>query len=90
LVKGGEILDWNNIINTFGFPISVAIACGWFIYKMYTDSTKQNQEREERNYKVLEKFSVSIDKFADILDGYEKKLSTIENDVREIKVIVNK
>jgi hypothetical protein len=83
-------LDINALIQNFGFPISVAIACGWMVFKMYTDSTKQNQEREERNYKVLEKFSVSIDKFADVLEGYEKKLSIIENDVKEIKVIVNK
>ena len=83
-------MDWNNIINTFGFPITVAIACGWFVYKMYTDSTKENTIREERNYKVLEKFSISIEKFADVLEGYNKKLSVIENDVKEIKVIVNK
>ena len=51
---------------------------------------KENATREERNYKVLEKFSISIEKFADVLEGYNKKLSTIENDVKEIKVIVNK
>ena len=83
-------MDFNAIINTFGFPITVAIACGWFVYKMYTNMVKENATREERNYKVLEKFSISIEKFADVLEGYEKKLSTIENDVKEIKVIVNK
>ena len=83
-------MDINSLIQNFGFPISVAIACGWFVFRMYTDSTKQNQEREEKNYLMLEKFSVSIEKFTDVLEGYEKKLSVIENDVKEIKVIVNK
>ena len=57
---------------------------------MYTNMVKENATREERNYKVLEKFSISIEKFADVLEGYNKKLSVIENDVKEIKVIVNK
>ena len=83
-------MDWNNIINTFGFPISCVIGCSWFIWQLWTNSTKENQTREERNYKMLEKFSISIEKFADVLEGYEKKLSVIENNVKEIKVIVNK
>ena len=83
-------MDFNAIINTFGFPITVAIACGWFVYKMYTDSTKENANREERNFEMLSKFEVSISKFADILSGYENKLSTIEKDVKDIKEVVNK
>ena len=83
-------MDINALIQNFGFPISVSIACGWFVYKMYTNMVKENATREERNYKVLEKFSISIEKFADVLEGYNKKLSTIEEDVKEIKVIVNK
>lgn len=83
-------MDISNIIQTFGFPIACVIACGWFIYKMYTDSTNQNAEREEKNYEMLGKFQTSLDKFADILSGYEQKLSVIEKDVKDIKEIVNK
>ncbi len=83
-------MDWNLAIETFGFPIAVTIACGYFIWKMYNNMVSENATREERNYKMLEKFSVSIEKFADVLENYEKKLSTIETDVKEIKVIVNK
>ena len=83
-------MDVANLIESFGFPIFVCIASGYGLYKMWNQIVSENTIREERNYKVLEKFSISIDKFADILDGYEKKLSTIENDVKEIKVIVNK
>lgn len=83
-------MDFNAIINTFGFPISVAIACGWFVFRMYTDSTKQNQEREEKNYQMLGKFQVSIDAFSKILENYEGRLGNIERDVKEIKEVVHK
>lgn len=90
-------MDITQLIESFGFPISVCIACGWFIYKMYLDSTKQsaerekqNKEREEKNYLMLGKFQVSIDAFSKILEIYEGRLGNIENDVKEIKVIVNK
>ena len=83
-------MDWNLAIEQFGFPIVVTMACGYFIWKMYNNMISENANREERNYEMLGKFSVSIEKFADILDGYENKLSNIENDVKEIKIIVNK
>lgn len=78
-------MDITTIIESFGFPIAVTIACGWFVFRMYTDSTKQNAEREERNFEMLSKFEVSISKFADILSGYESKLGIIEEDVKYIK-----
>ena len=83
-------MDINALIQNFGFPISVSIACGWFVFKMYTDSTKQNAEREKLNWEMLSKFEVSISKFADILNCYENKLNIIEKDVKDIKDIVNK
>ena len=83
-------MDVTQLIESFGFPIFVCIASGYGLYKMWNQMVSENTIREERNYKVLEKFSISIEKFADVLEGYEKKLSVIENDVKEIKVIVNK
>jgi len=83
-------MDVANLIESFGFPIFVCIASGYGLYKMWNQIVSENTIREERNYKVLEKFSISIEKFADVLEGYNKKLSTIEEDVKEIKVIVNK
>ncbi|WP_313344831.1 hypothetical protein [Sedimentibacter sp.] len=83
-------MDINNIIQNFGFPVACVIGCGWFIFRMYTDSTKQSAERESKNYEMLSKFQVSIDKFADVLEGYEQKLTVIERDVKDIKDVVNK
>ena len=83
-------MDITQLIESFGFPIFVCIASGYGLYKMWNQMVSENTIREERNYKVLEKFSISIEKFADVLEGYNKKLSGIEDDVKEIKVIVNK
>ncbi|HCX61630.1 MULTISPECIES: hypothetical protein [Sedimentibacter] len=83
-------MDINNLIQNFGFPVSCVIGCGWFIYKMYFNSTEENKKREERNYEMLGRFQTSIDKFADVLEGYEQKLTVIERDVKDIKDVVNK
>lgn len=83
-------MDWNAVINTFGFPIACVCACGWFIWQLWTNSTKENANRENKNYEMLAKFQVSIDKFADILKVYESRLGNIEKDVKDIKEIVNK
>lgn len=83
-------MDINSLLQNFGFPISVSIACGWMVYKMYTDSTKENQTREERNYQMLGKFQGSIEAFSKILETYEGRLGNIENDVKEIKEVVHK
>lgn len=83
-------MDWNTIINTFGFPIACVCACAWFIWQMYSNSTKENASREERNYQMLGKFQVSIDAFSKILETYEGRLGNIERDVKEIKEVVHK
>ena len=83
-------MDWANIIQTLGFPIAVCCACGFFIYKMYNNNNAQSIEREEKSFNMLSKFQVSIDKFADILKEYDKRMLNIETDVKEIKDIVVK
>lgn len=93
------------LIPTLGFPIICVIGLGWFIFKIYNDTTKQNaanmeavqarcQEREEKLYTQLEKQNEINGKFANIIAQYDVKLDTIQNDIAEIKtdvaVIMNK
>ena len=93
------------IIPTVGFPIFCCGALGWFIYKFYVDSQKQNKEnmeqvqavckeREEKLYSHLEKQTEINGKFANIIAQYEVKLDTIQTDISDIKsdiaVIMNK
>lgn len=84
------------MIPTLGFPIVVCLAAGWFIYKIYKDTTKQNQdnmatvqarckEREDKLYTQLEKQNEINGKFAEIIAQYEVKLDEIKDDVKDIK-----
>ena len=92
-------------IPTLGFPIVCVIGLGWFIYKIYTDTTKQNvenmeavqarcKEREEKLYSQLEKQNEINGKFANIIAQYDVKLDTMQSDINDIKqdvaVIMNK
>jgi hypothetical protein len=93
------------ILPTVGFPILCCGALGWFIYRFYVDSQKQNKEnmeavqaackeREEKLYSHLEKQTEINGKFASIIERYEAKLDIIQTDISEIKtdiaVIMNK
>ena len=95
-----EILSFlAELIPTLGFPIICVIGLGWFIYKIYTDTTKQNaenmekvqarcQEREDKLYTQLEKQNEINGRFANIIAQYDVKLDTIQNDIAEIKTDV--
>ena len=84
------------IIPTLGFPIICVLLLGWFILKIYNDTTKQNkenmaavqarcQEREDKLYIQLEKQNEINGRFAEIIAQYDVKLDTIQTDISEIK-----
>ena len=92
-------------IPTLGFPIICVIGLGWFIYKIYRDTTEQNKanmeavqarckEREEKLYSQLEKQNEINGKFANIIAQYDVKLDAMQSDINDIKqdvaVIMNK
>ena len=88
------------LIPTLGFPIICVLGLGWFIFKIYTDTTKQNnenmaavqarcKEREEKLYIQLEKQNEINGKFANIIAQYDIKLNSIQEDISEIKADVN-
>ena len=87
-------------IPTLGFPIICVVGLGWFIYKIYTDTTKQNnenmaavqarcKEREEKLYIQLEKQNEINGKFANIIAQYDIKLNTIQSDISDIKADIS-
>lgn len=84
------------LIPSLGFPIVCVVGLGWFIYKIYSDTTKQNnenmdkvqsrcKEREDKLYAQLEKQNEINGKFAQIIAQYEIKLDNIQADINEIK-----
>ena len=91
-----EVATILEVISTVGFPIALCLALGWFIYKIYNDTTKQNKEnmaavqarckeREEKLYNQLEKQNEINGRFAEIIAQYDFKLEEIREDVKEIK-----
>lgn len=94
-----ELATIAELIPTLGFPIVCVLGLGWFIYKIYTDTTKANaenmekvqarcQEREDKLYAQLEKQNEINGSFATIIAQYEVKLEAIREDVSEIKTDV--
>lgn len=55
------------IIQTVGFPIFCVLACGYFIYKMWTRSADENIEREKSLISNNAKIAESLDKVADTI-----------------------
>ena len=88
------------LIPTLGFPIICVIGLGWFILKIYQDTTRQNKEnmeavqarckeREDKLYIQLEKQNEINGKFANIIAQYDIKLDTIQTDISDIKADLN-
>lgn len=96
-----DIAAIKELITTVGFPIVCVIGLGWFIYKIYTDTTKENNEnmealqercaaREEKLFdEIKETRAVNAQAVATIAQ-YAEKLDTIQADVSEIKNIISK
>lgn len=83
-------------ITQVGFPIVCAGVMGWFIYKIYTNTTQQNKEnmekvqercaeREEILYKQIEKAQEINGQAIATITLYAEKLDSIQADVKEIK-----
>ena len=93
------------IITGVGFPIACVIGLGWFVYKIYTDTTQENadnmekvqarcKEREEKLYQeIKENREVNAQAIATIAH-YAEKLDVIQQDIHDIKsdiaIIMNK
>lgn len=89
-----------DLIPTLGFPIVCVVGLGWFIYKIYTDTTKQNnenmaavqarcKEREDKLYIQLERQNEINGKFANIIAQYDIKLNAIQEDISDIKTDIS-
>lgn len=87
-------------ITTVGFPIVCAIVMGWFIYKIYTNSTEQNKanmeqvqarcaEREEKLYEQIGKAQEINGQAIATISHYAEKLDVIHDDIKEIKAKLN-
>lgn len=69
------------VIGTVGFPIAVAVAAGFFIYKLWQQSVK----REETLMNEITENRAVNRQFAEIIAEYKITLGEIQSDVRDIK-----
>ena len=72
-----DVTTITQIIDNQGFPILCALALGWFVYKIYIQSTK----REERLYSQIDKFGDSLNSFNTTLTKIDARLEVVEKHI---------
>lgn len=69
------------IITNLGFPIAVAVGCGYFIYITTQQQREDNNKREEKMFAQLDKFGDSLDSFNTTLTKIDARLEVVEKKV---------
>lgn len=86
--------DYLTIIQSVGFPIATALACGYFIYKLVNRDKDEAMERENKSCENLAKLSEALDKSSDAINQSTKVNSDLAETNRlmatEIKVSLDK
>lgn len=89
----GQIVS---LIGTLGFPIVACLVMGWFIFKIYKNTTAENAAnmeqvqarcaaREEKLYTELEKCREINAQAIATIAVYTERLGIVEQDVKDIK-----
>lgn len=84
------------LIPTLGFPIVICLVLGWFIFKIYKDTTNQNKEnmeavqarckeREDKLYEEIKQNREVNAKAIETIAHYAEKLDCIQQDIKDIK-----
>lgn len=84
------------LIGTVGFPIVACLVMGYFIWKIYQNTTKENaknmeevqkrcQAREDKLYEELAQSREINAKAMMVLAQYAERLEVIQSDISEIK-----
>jgi hypothetical protein len=79
-----DIAVVTELIGSFGFPIALVVAMGWFILKIYNQSVA----REEKLMAEIAENRIVNEKAIGTLAVYAERLGSIESDVKEIKHII--
>lgn len=85
-----------DLIPTLGFPIVCVVGLGWFIYKIYSDTSKQSAENmtavqarcKEREDKLYQEIALNREingKAIETLALYADRLGHIEGDMNAMK-----
>lgn len=86
--------DIVTLIQTLGFPIAVAVACGWFIYKIVNRDKNEAREREVRACEQQAALAEALDKASDAIQESTRVNSALADTNKmmatEIKVSLDK
>ena len=85
-----------SIIGTVGFPIAACLVMGWFIFKIYKNTTAENAanmeavqkrcaEREDKLYEQIAECQRINGEAIATITLYAERIGNIETDLREIK-----
>lgn len=88
-----------SLIGTLGFPIVACLVMGWFIFKIYKNTTAESAknmeavqarcaEREERLYEQIEKCQEVNAQAVATITLCTERLGVLEQDVKDIKHIL--
>lgn len=75
-----------DLISTLGFPIVVALALAYAIYKFFCMYQSENSKREDRFLDTISEFSNSVEKLTTTLSSIDTRLTCIENAVNEKEI----
>ena len=83
-----ELATITELIGSFGFPIAMVLALGYFVYKLWLQSVdRENKLMAEitENRLVNEKAIETIAQFAERFTHIENDVELIKNDISSIK-----
>ena len=72
----------SDIIANLGFPIACVLGCAYFIYNNNKSQREDSQKREDRMFKQLENFGITMDNFNQTLTKIDSRLEALENKVK--------
>ena len=80
--KGGcmEVKELADLIQNIGYPISVSLACFFFINNIIKQNREDNVKREEMYFKQLEGISNSLSKVTELIAVINERLERLEDD----------
>ena len=76
---------WIELLQTFGLPVVMVFAMGFFIFKLW----QQSVEREKNLMAEITQNRLVNEKAIETIALYSERLGTVEADVKEIKQDVN-
>ena len=74
-----EVKELADLVQNIGYPISVSLACFFFINTIIKQNREDNIKREETYFKQLESVSNSLNKITELIAVISERIEQLEN-----------